>query len=266
MLQYRTKVKAVIIVGIVLAINLTSYIAGHQRQRHEAYEFRINVLETELQEVKIAKTQIETEYREKLMTIVTTVYEREHYSMGGYETPQGAGVTEVYEAILNEVQDYRSMLEQVDNYFDNRKEYVQSIPSIWPVELNDTTRITSGFGWRMSPITGKVSFHAGIDIAGVWNSKIIATADGVVKSCWPPPDDHWQGHPLLGGMVKIEHAGGFMTIYGHMKKVLVIEGTQVKRGDVIGIMGDTGTSKGRHLHYTLQRNGVAENPLDYLQF
>jgi len=266
MLQYRTKVKVVIIVGIILAINLTSYIADHQRQRHEAYAFRINVLEAELQEVKVAKAQVETEYREKLMTIVTTVYEREHYSMGGYETPQGAGVTEIYEAILNEVQDYQSMLEQVDNYFDKRKEYLRDIPSIWPVELNDATRITSGFGWRMSPITGKVSFHAGLDIAGVWNAKIIATADGVVKSCWPPPDHRWKGHPYLGGMVKIKHAGGFTTIYGHMSKVFVTEGTKIKRGDVIGIMGNTGKAKGRHLHYTLQRNGITENPLGYLQF
>ena len=103
-------------------------------------------------------------YRDKLMDIVTTVYEREFYSMGGYETPQGADVTEIYEAILNEVRDYGSMLEVVSNYFDARGEYLEDIPSVWPIEYNSMTRITSGFGWRLSPLTGRVSFHNGLDM------------------------------------------------------------------------------------------------------
>lgn len=265
-LDYRTKVRLLLIVGIILAMDFINCLADIQVRERREYENRIVELETNLLSVEANLKDTETLYRDKLMEIVTTVYGREFYSMGGYETPQGAEVTEIYQAILNEVQDYRSILGTVGNYFDKRAEYLKEIPSIWPVEYNQFTRITSGFGWRVSPLTGEVRFHRGLDITGMWGAKIIAPADGRVVETWPPPDGHYKGHPSLGGMVEVVHAGGFKTVYGHLDRLSVWEGQQVKRGDILGIMGNTGTSTGRHLHYELHHNGKLVNPIDYLQF
>lgn len=269
-LDYRTKVRMFLIVGIILTMDFVNYVADSHAQEVQGYKDRIVMLEAGLDHATVDLVEAEDFYRDKLMEIVTTVYEREFYSMGGYETPYGADVTEIYQAILNEVQDYGSMLSVVDNYFDRRTEYLKEIPSVWPIEYNEFTRITSGFGWRLSPITGDVSFHPGLDIAGVWNSKIIATADGVIKDHWRVPGLYngvqYYGHSDLGCAIKIQHVGGFKTVYGHLSESFVREGQIVKRGDVIGIMGNTGTSKGRHLHYELHHNGVPVNPLDHLQF
>jgi murein DD-endopeptidase MepM/ murein hydrolase activator NlpD len=263
--KHRKVIKRILLAvcGVVI-INLANF-AGIRYIR-EIKDAEIEKLETELMGKENDLKEAQQLYQDKLMDIVATVYEREFYSMGGYETPEGAGVTEVYEAIVNEIQDYQGMLAAVANYFDRRTEYLETIPTVWPIEYNEFTSITSGFGWRLSPFTGEVRFHSGLDISGVWDAKIIAPADGVVVEHWPAPEGYYQGHPNLGGMVKIEHAGGFDTVYGHMSIVYVGEGLKVKRGDVLGVMGDTGTSKGRHLHYELHHNGIPVNPIDYLQF
>jgi len=276
-LGYRAKVKVFVIVGIFFLMDLLGYMADAHTRELQKYGDRVEALNAEIVMLGVTVDRIaesleatKNVYRDKLMTIVATVYEREFYNMGGYETANGAGVTEIYEAILNEVQDYRSMLRLVDNYFDTRKEYLDEVPSVWPIEYNESTRITSGFGWRVSPISGEVRYHSGMDIAGVWDAKIIASADGIVTENWLVPGWYggvrYKGHKDLGGMIKIQHAGGFETVYGHLNKSFVHEGYEVKRGDVIGIIGNTGTSKGRHLHYELYYNGKPVNPLDHLQF
>jgi len=264
-LDHRTKLRVMLVVGAFLAMDFMNCLAEMQVRERQGYEIKIAELMTNLSSVELSLKDTETRYRDELMEIVTVVYEREFYSMGGYGTPQGAEVTEIYQAILNGVRDYKVILGEVGNYFDKRTEYLKEIPSIWPVEYNEFTTITSGFGWRLSPITGKISFHRGIDIASEWGTEIIAPADGKVE-CWPPPDNYYGGHPELGGTVKIKHAGGFATVHGHLRKVFVHNGDYVKRGEVLGIMGNTGTSKGRHLHYELHHNGEPVNPIDYLQF
>jgi murein DD-endopeptidase MepM/ murein hydrolase activator NlpD len=240
-------------------------LAEMQVRERQEYEATIVELKADLLFAETSLRDTETRYRDELMKIVTTVYEREFYSMGGYETPQGAEVTEIYQAILNEVRDYSVILREIGNYFDKRTEYLKEIPSVWPVEYSEFTCITSGFGWRLSPITGKVRFHRGIDISGDEGAKIIASAGGKVE-CWPPPDSYYHGDRSLGGKVIIEHAGGFKTVYGHLRKIFVHDGNVVKRGDVIGIMGNTGKSRGRHLHYEVLYNDKPVNPVDYLQF
>jgi murein DD-endopeptidase MepM/ murein hydrolase activator NlpD len=262
--------RIVLLVGCIFLMGFMNSVADWQAEEVRRYEFEIAMTETERNDIAEDLEETEALYADKLMDIVTIVYEREFYSMGGYETPDGAGVTEIYEAILNEVQDYGSMLQVVDTYFDARREYLTDIPSVWPIEYDSLTRITSGFGWRVSPLTGNVVFHNGIDIAGVWNAKVIAPADGVVMEHWLTPGWHWgtyyHGHRTLGGMIRILHDGGFMTIYGHLSRTDVHEGQIVKRGDVIGVIGDTGQANGRHLHYELSRYLEPVNPIDYLQF
>jgi murein DD-endopeptidase MepM/ murein hydrolase activator NlpD len=129
---------------------------------------------------------------------------------------------------------------------------VSSTPSIWPTK----GWLSSGFGYRISPFTGLREFHKGLDISNREGTKVIATADGVVTFAGK--------NGLFGDMIKIDHGHGIMTRYGHLEKMLIKRGDVVKRGDVIGLMGNTGRSTGPHLHYEVFLNGLPVNPKKYI--
>ena len=114
-------------------------------------------------------------------------------------------------------------------------------------------RVTSGFGSRFHPILGYVRMHAGLDLAAAYGSPIVAAADGRVVSAG------WSGG--YGNLVRITHAGGIQTMYGHMSRIVVASGTMVRQGQLIGYVGSTGLSTGPHLHYEVLKNGRAVNPL-----
>ena len=117
-------------------------------------------------------------------------------------------------------------------------------------------RRSSGFGYRSDPFTGEKSFHSGFDLRADYGDKICSVADGVVI---------FSGEDgAFGNAVKIKHAGGYVTLYGHCEKLLVNEGKKVKRGDVIALVGSTGRSTGPHLHFTVWKKGALVNPKPYL--
>lgn len=132
----------------------------------------------------------------------------------------------------------------------------QHIPSITPVRM-DNPRISSGFGIRRDPFTGRRQFHSGIDYPGRRGTPIIATADGIIDKV-----DH---NTRLGWYVIIDHGYGLQTLYGHLNsKPHVKLGARVKRGEKIGEMGRTGRSTAPHLHYSVRKNGKSENPKHYI--
>ncbi len=133
---------------------------------------------------------------------------------------------------------------------------LQVIPSGRPVKV--FKGVSSGFGWRIHPVTGKREFHKGIDYRGEPGDKIVATADGVVEYAG------YHKSSGYGNMVLIDHAFGFRTLYGHLKKVLVKNGQVVKKGDVIALMGNTGLSTGPHLHYEISFIQRALNPAPFV--
>ena len=114
-------------------------------------------------------------------------------------------------------------------------------------------RVSSGFGERFHPILGYTRFHAGVDLAAGYGSPIVAAADGRVVSAG------WSGG--YGNLVKIAHAGGIQTMYGHMSRIVAAAGSMVHQGQLIGYVGSTGLSTGPHLHYEVLKNGRAVNPL-----
>lgn len=129
-----------------------------------------------------------------------------------------------------------------------------SIPSRVPVE---GVRLTSGYGMRTHPVLGGRRAHKGIDLAAPTGTPILATADGAVsKAEW------FSGYGLY---VSLEHGGELQTRYGHMSRLNVYSGQQVKKGDIIGYVGSTGRSTGPHLHYEVRIAGEAVNPLPYMQ-
>jgi murein DD-endopeptidase MepM/ murein hydrolase activator NlpD len=116
--------------------------------------------------------------------------------------------------------------------------------------------VSSDFGYRVSPFTGRREVHKGLDIANREGTPIIAPADGVVTST----EDKW----LMGNTITIDHGFGMVTRYGHTKKMLKKPGERVKRGEVIALMGNTGRSTGPHVHYEVRLNGVPVNPNHYI--
>jgi len=127
-----------------------------------------------------------------------------------------------------------------------------STPSIRPVR----GWLSSGFGKRLSPFTGAIVTHKGIDVSTYAGTPIISPADGHVESV---------GHDSgLGQLVVLNHGYGIKTLYGHLSKSYVRYGQRIKRGDVIAAVGSTGLSTGPHLHYEIHINGQAVNPLRYI--
>lgn len=138
---------------------------------------------------------------------------------------------------------------------------------VLPIHEEDYIKPTSPFGLRTSPFTGEPAYHGGTDLVGVWRARIVAAADGVILEHWPAPtaDGRWNGHPQLGGFIKILHVDGSETWYGHMNSTYVHEGDSVKAGDVIGRQGASGIVTAAHLHFELWMAGERKNPLAYIK-
>lgn len=138
------------------------------------------------------------------------------------------------------------------NLAKNKTEMLKCIPAIQPLRNG---KFVSGFGFRMHPIYKTVRMHTGIDLAAPTGTKIYATGDGIVQNA-----DFARGY---GKQVVLNHGYSFHTVYGHMDKILVQKGQKIKRGELIGLVGNTGTSTGSHLHYEVRRHNVPVNPINY---
>lgn len=138
------------------------------------------------------------------------------------------------------------------NFFESQASRLASTPSIWPT----AGWLSSPFGYRADPFTGRRTFHYGIDIATNHGNPVVATADGVVVRA--------SFDKMLGNNVVISHTGGITTTYGHLSRLNVKPGQKVKRGDLIGAVGKTGKALGPHVHYEVKVDGRAVNPYNYI--
>jgi murein DD-endopeptidase MepM/ murein hydrolase activator NlpD len=138
----------------------------------------------------------------------------------------------------------------------NKEKMIACIPAIQPISNKDLTRTASGWGWRIHPIYKIKKFHYGIDFTAPKGTEIYATGDGVIYDT-----DHSQRG--YGNKVIIDHGFGYKSLYAHMSKIIVKEGQRVKRGDVIGYVGNTGLSTAPHLHYEVHLKNDKVNPINY---
>ena len=136
-----------------------------------------------------------------------------------------------------------------------KEKMLASIPAILPVKLVDLTRMASGYKWRMHPILKIRKFHKGMDFTAPIGTPIYASGNGkVIRS---------SRSATYGRVVYIDHGYGYRTIYAHMSKIKAKRGQNVKRGDLIGYVGNTGRSVSAHLHYEVRKNGKALNPINF---
>jgi len=131
-----------------------------------------------------------------------------------------------------------------------------SIPSIQPVNNKDLKRVASGFGWRVDPVYRTPRMHWGLDFSAPVGTEVYSTGDGVVEAI----EDIGWGY---GKNIIINHGFGYKTRYAHLSAFKVKVGQQVNRGQIIGLVGNTGKSTGAHLHYEVEKDGVKVNPMSY---
>jgi murein DD-endopeptidase MepM/ murein hydrolase activator NlpD len=139
----------------------------------------------------------------------------------------------------------------------NRKEeLLRSVPAILPISNKDLTRTASGFGRRIHPIYKIIKFHYGMDFTAPAGTDVYATGNGTVVGVI-------SAQRGLGKNIIIEHGFGYTSIYAHLSNFNVKVGQKVKRGDIIGFVGSTGTSVANHLHYEIKINGINVDPVNY---
>lgn len=136
-----------------------------------------------------------------------------------------------------------------------QKERLQHIPSIQPISSNDLRTMASGYGYRVDPVYGTGKFHEGMDFSAAVGTPVYATGDGVVTAAG------WNSG--YGNSIDINHGYDYLTRFAHLSKIYVKKGQEVKRGDLIGLVGSTGKSTGPHLHYEVRYKNTPQNPVHY---
>ena len=147
-------------------------------------------------------------------------------------------------------------LDEIERLAANKSELIAAIPTIQPIKNKDLTRVASGFGYRIDPFTKKRRFHYGMDFTAKRGTPVYATGNGIVKRA----DNRSSGY---GRHIRIDHGFVYVSLYAHLTKYSVRRGQRVKRGDIIGYVGNTGRSAGPHLHYEILKDKKKINPLNF---
>lgn len=146
--------------------------------------------------------------------------------------------------------------DEISRLANNKTEMLASIPAIQPVTNRELTMLVSGYGMRIHPIYKVKKLHTGCDFAAPKGTPVYSTGDGVVRLT----------RKNLGGYgneVEIDHGYGYVTKYAHLDKYIIRPGKKVKRGEIIGYVGNTGSSTAPHLHYEVIHNDKKVNPVHY---
>jgi murein DD-endopeptidase MepM/ murein hydrolase activator NlpD len=137
----------------------------------------------------------------------------------------------------------------------NLSDRINHVPSIQPISSKHLKTMASGYGYRRDPIYGTSRLHEGMDFSADIGTPVYATGDGKVTFA------DW--HSGYGNLIEINHGFNYVTRYAHLSQISVRSGQSVKRGDLIGKVGNTGKSTGPHLHYEVRLRGAAQNPVNY---
>jgi murein DD-endopeptidase MepM/ murein hydrolase activator NlpD len=170
-------------------------------------------------------------------------------SKGDYESE-----LQTIKRINADIEASKRVLVNFKKFLEAREEIIQKIPNNWPIIGGGF--ITSPFGMRRSPFTGKWAMHQGVDVSWWPGAPVRATADGVVV---------FSG--MKGGYgrtIQVQHEYGFQTLYGHLSRIVAYEGKRVAKGEIIGFLGRTGRATGFHLHYEVRIGTTAVDPVIFM--
>jgi murein DD-endopeptidase MepM/ murein hydrolase activator NlpD len=238
----------------------TAQIEG-QRKQIQTFAQDINKLKSSLMSLN--------DFEKKIRIMADLEHKPDHsslFAIGGSlpaDLNPDISLKQDHDRLMRHMHDHMDQVEQATtvqeksfstllNSLEGKRNRLAATPSLRPTE----GWISSSFGYRVSPFTGRREFHKGLDIATRKGTQIIAPADGIVTFA----GKKW----LMGNMVTLDHGYGMLTRYGHIHKILKKKGDRVKRGEVIALVGNTGRSTGPHLHYEVRLNGVPVNPKKYI--
>jgi murein DD-endopeptidase MepM/ murein hydrolase activator NlpD len=171
---------------------------------------------------------------------------------GRVAAPRLEDVSLQVRGLKQEIEKRLTSFHEVSGKIEEDRRVFRYTPRGWPAN----GYLTSSYGTRIHPLSGLPEYHDGLDIAGPHGTPIRATADGVVQLAG------WASG--YGKVVVIDHLYGFTTRFGHNRQILVRRGDKVKRGQVLALMGETGSATGSHCHYEVRQKGRAVNPRPYL--
>jgi len=146
--------------------------------------------------------------------------------------------------------------DEVYDMATNKADFLAAMPAIQPVNNKDLKRLSSYYGYRMDPFYKVMKFHEGVDFSAQVGTDIYATGDGTVVKVK-------QSKRNYGNSILVDHGFGYQTFYAHCEKILVKKGQKLKRGQVIATVGNSGKSTAPHLHYEVQKNGRAVDPINF---
>lgn len=147
-------------------------------------------------------------------------------------------------------------LDEIAILAEEKEKFLEAIPAIQPVRNKDLKRMASGYGWRTDPFTKARKMHRGMDFTAPRGTPVFATGNGKITRA----DNNSSG---FGKHIRIDHGHGYLTIYAHLSKYNVTKGQKVKRGDLIGFVGNTGRSEAPHLHYEVWKDKERINPINF---
>lgn len=239
------------------------------KRENQQLALQYEVLDKKLDQVEAVLQDIQ--YRDD--NIYRVVFESEpipynvrRAGFGGlnrYEHLEGYGnsdlvirTTEKLDQLTKQLYIQSKSFDDVFNLATNKEKMLRSIPSIQPVSNKDLKKAAGGYGMRIHPILKIPKMHFGMDFTASTGTEVYATGDAIVKEV----RDSKRGY---GNHIVLDHGFGYETVYAHLSDFNVREGQVVKRGDVIGFVGNTGFSSGPHLHYEISKNGEKLNPINF---
>jgi len=232
-----------------------------QRKQLKAFAAEINSLKSKLVDLKDFEKKIRN-----VANIEENANPEHLFGVGG-SIPEDLDtqipITKEYNGLIQEMHEQtqqfnlaainqKKSFESLFNNLEDQRNLLAATPAIRPTD----GWISSTFGYRTSPFTGRREFHQGLDIAARKGTPILAAADGVITFAGTKG--------LMGKMIVIDHGHGMVTRYAHIHKMLKKCGDAVKKGDTIALVGNTGRSTGSHLHYEVHLNGIPVNPAKYI--
>ena len=187
-------------------------------------------------------------------------YEQNKYaSIAGEEfAPMVTGVWLEMDQLARSLYLESKSLDELQILSKDKEKFSTAIPAIWPIDRSKMRNKIGAFGYRNHPIFRRWQFHSGVDMPGRVGDPIYATGDGVVESI-----ERSRARRGYGTQILINHGFGYKTRYAHLNKLHVEKGDTVKRGQLIGDMGNTGQSTSPHLHYEVIYNRTHVNPINY---
>jgi murein DD-endopeptidase MepM/ murein hydrolase activator NlpD len=232
-----------------------------QRAQIQAFANKIGILKSDIKELREVEKKIRVLANAKRNGDVDGML-----GIGGSmpeDLASNLPLTDKHDSLVRQMHDQMDSLCEVTavekeafadlhDYLESRRSLLACKPAIWPTK----GWLSSNFGYRTSPFTGRREFHRGIDIATPMGTPIVAPADGKITFVGRKGG--------FGRMIVIDHGHGIVTRYAHLNKCLVKRGVRVNRGDKIGLVGDSGRTTAPHLHYEVHVDGLVVNPRKYI--